>query len=102
MHKIQARMSLLLLLMQVSVFLLATFGTAESWPLPNIIDAPRNKDDNIPSAIAGSPRPLLDGDGKMIVYDLAATITDEGFDAMESTNIGFLWFPLFGKLNPFW
>uniref|UniRef100_A0A182J4Q9 Uncharacterized protein n=1 Tax=Anopheles atroparvus TaxID=41427 RepID=A0A182J4Q9_ANOAO len=101
MHKFQTR-AILLLLMQVSVLLLATFGTTESFPLPNIIDAPRNNDDNIPSAIAGNPRPLLDGDAKMVIYDLAASITDEGFDAMESTNIGFLWFPMFGSLNPFW
>lgn len=39
---------------------------------------------------------------KTIIYDLAATITDEGFDAMESTNIGFLWNPLARIFSPLW
>uniref|UniRef100_A0A182Q1E8 Uncharacterized protein n=1 Tax=Anopheles farauti TaxID=69004 RepID=A0A182Q1E8_9DIPT len=95
--------SVCLLLMRLAfVALLVDVGTVVGAPVPNIIDAPRHKDDSIPSAIAGNPRPLLDGDAKTIIYDLAATITDEGFDAMESTNIGFLWYPLIRGFNSFW
>uniref|UniRef100_A0A182MJZ0 Uncharacterized protein n=1 Tax=Anopheles culicifacies TaxID=139723 RepID=A0A182MJZ0_9DIPT len=100
MQKIKARV-VLVLLVQLVIVLWAAVGSTEGFPVasPNIIDAPRHKDDSIPSAIAGNPRPLLDGDAKMIIYDLAATITDEGFDAMESTNIGFLWNPLAAYRN---
>lgn len=48
---------MLVLLMCVGMGLLA-----DGLPTPNIIDAPRHTDDNIPAAIAGNPRPLLDGD----------------------------------------
>uniref|UniRef100_A0A8W7PHA7 Membrane-associated protein n=1 Tax=Anopheles coluzzii TaxID=1518534 RepID=A0A8W7PHA7_ANOCL len=96
MQNIKARVLLLL------SFVVLLVGLADGLPVPNIIDAPRHKDDSIPSAIAGNPRPLLDGDAKTIIYDLAATITDEGFDAMESTNIGFLWNPLARFFSPLW
>lgn len=42
----------------------------------------------------------------MVIYDLASTITDEGFEAMESNYIGMLWYPFrflpFGQFNPGW
>lgn len=53
---------LLVLLMCVGIGLLVTAGSADGLPTPNIIDAPRHTDDNIPAALAGNPRPLLDGD----------------------------------------
>ncbi|KAL1398711.1 hypothetical protein pipiens_008743 [Culex pipiens pipiens] len=55
--------------------------------MPNIIDAPRALSNmEVPPAIAGKARPLLEKQGEQTVYDLASMITDEDDLVPDSSN----------------
>ncbi|KAL1398712.1 hypothetical protein pipiens_008744 [Culex pipiens pipiens] len=51
----------------------------------HILDAPLpGSGFNVPTVIAGKPKPLLEGKGPHEIYDLASQVTDEDYDILKT------------------